>query len=322
MIRFAMTRGHEHTLDPVRRDPTAPRIEIARYDRLIRSRSLPRVPHVFTDLDRLDPWTLELAGVIHRGLARAGVPVLNDPARVKTRFALLRALHEAGLNDFNAYRPEEGIWPERYPVFLRRDAGHGAPLSDLLQDRDALEAAIEAALANGTPESSLVIVEYCAEPVAPDLYRKLAAQRVGDRVFQQISVYHFRWLVKYGKRNFATEAFYRRDLEEARTNPHAEALWPAFEIAGIEWGRADFGIVGGRIQVYEINTNPQLFGAGDHPSPFRVETIRIARNALSEALHKLDAEGRGQRGRVRVDDRRLSKARRPGEWSVRTRTRP
>ena len=34
-----------------------------------------------------------------------------------------------------------------------------------------------------------------------------------------------------------------------------------FAIARIDYGRIDYGIVGGRPQVYEINTNPTVFSA-------------------------------------------------------------
>lgn len=41
-------------------------------------------------------------------------------------------------------------------------------------------------------------------------------------------------------------------------NPHADLLGPAFEAAGIGYGRADYAMIGGRPQVFEINTNPLI----------------------------------------------------------------
>jgi hypothetical protein len=40
------------------------------------------------------------------------------------------------------------------------------------------------------------------------------------------------------------------------SNPHAELLREIFRIAHIDFGRVDYGIVNGRIEVFEINTNP------------------------------------------------------------------
>jgi hypothetical protein len=321
MIRFVMTRGHAYVLEHLRRDPRVPRLEVVPYDRLIRARSAPRCVHVFTDFDRLGAWDLELAAAVHRCLAQAGVPVLNDPARVKTRFALLRALHEAGINDFNAYRLDEGIWPVRYPVFLRRAAGHRAPVSDLLEGRDALERAIERALEAGVPASSLLVVEYAGEPVAHGRFRKLAMHRVGERLVQQLSANDAGWLVKYGKRGFAPPEFYREELGWMRRSPFADALWRAFEVAGIEWGRADFGLLGGRVQVFEINTNPHVPLLDDHPVAERVESARLAFGGICEALRDLD--GRASGGpRVGVLDPRLEGARRTRNLLVRSRVFP
>src|SRR5882762_73750 len=107
MIRFLVTRGHGYTFKSVRRSSEAPGISLMTYDRLFRSRWLRRATHVFTDLDRLGFWDLELAAESYLELQKLGLPVWNNPARVKLRYALLRALHNAGLNDFNIYRVDE-----------------------------------------------------------------------------------------------------------------------------------------------------------------------------------------------------------------------
>ncbi|HEY8155840.1 MAG TPA: hypothetical protein VII72_17045 [Myxococcota bacterium] len=288
MIRFVMTRGHERTHTKVVKDPAAPRIELLHYDGLFASRQLPRAAYVFTDLDRLAPWDLELAAAVHRDLAAAGLPVLNDPARARTRFALLRALHEAGLNDFNAYRLDEGVRPTRYPVFLRRAAGHGRPLSKLLADWSEAQGAIDRALARGIPESGLLLIEYAAEPVAPGLFRKLALSRIGSLWVPQICVHDERWLVKYGKAACATPELYEEEFQIVSGNPFAEPVQRAFEIAGIEYGRADFGLVGGRVQIYEINTNPTLKPGTNHPVARRAESLRLVWKNHMAAFRELD----------------------------------
>ena len=288
MIRFLVTRGFKRPLKRIRRDRGAPRIETLHYDRVFAERRLARALYVFTDHDRLSDWDLELAAVLHRSLAAQGVPVLNDPARVRTRFALLRALHEAGLNDFNVYRADEGVKPARYPVFLRRAAGHGAPVSGLLPDADALAQAVEAALAEGVPESSLLIVEYAAEPARPGLFRKLAVSRIGPRLLPQACVHDDNWLVKYGKVGIGTPELYADERRILRDNPYAEPALRAFEIAGIDYGRADLGVVRGRVQVYEINTNPTLRRGLPHPDPQRSENLAHIWNEHLQALRALD----------------------------------
>ena len=49
---------------------------------------------------------------------------------------------------------------------------------------------------------------------------------------------------------------YDQHLDYVRTNPHADELRKLFGAANIEYGRIDYTIADGRIQVFEINTNP------------------------------------------------------------------
>jgi hypothetical protein len=73
----------------VAKDPAAPHIELLDYDGLFASRRLARAAYVFTDLDRLAPWDLELAAAVHRDLTAAS-GAQRSGAR-QTRFALLPA---------------------------------------------------------------------------------------------------------------------------------------------------------------------------------------------------------------------------------------
>ena len=63
----------------------------------------------------------------------------NDPARVRTRYGLLRALAEAGLNDFDAYYGDGFPRPRRFPVFLRIASTHAGPIGGLIEDQAELD---------------------------------------------------------------------------------------------------------------------------------------------------------------------------------------
>jgi hypothetical protein len=47
----------------------------------------------------------------------------------------------------------------------------------------------------------------------------------------------------------------RRYLE---TNPHEQDLRKIFRLARIDYGRIDYAMLGDRLQVWEINTNPHI----------------------------------------------------------------
>ena len=149
MIRFVISGGHEYTLQDIRKAPEAPIIETLSYDELIGSRRLPWATYVFTDFDRLACSDLELAGRIYQQLKSLKVKVLNDPARVKMRYGLLRALHHAGLNDFTVFRADELSDEIRFPVYIRKARGHGPPCTELLHSRQEIDQALEKEAGSG-----------------------------------------------------------------------------------------------------------------------------------------------------------------------------
>jgi hypothetical protein len=291
MIRFLISRGHGYTLKRVKKSGEAPPISLMHYDRLLRARWVRRGTYVFTDMDRLSAWDLELASHLYLQLAHSGVRVLNNPATIKTRYTLLRALRAAGLNDFNAYRVDELGGNVQFPVFVRKTHGHREPVSDLLNTREELQNKIDAVVAAGTPAENLLVIEYAGEPVRPGLYRKLSVFRIGDTLVPHISGHDRTWLVKYGQHGIAGDELYREELEFLRTNQYAEQVHRAFEIANIEHGRVDFGLYKGRVQVFEINTNPFVAPPMAHPSPERVQSMRLCWEKYLAALRLIDGKG-------------------------------
>jgi len=306
MIQFLHSRGHSYTVKEVKTACKAPAIRCVHYDALIRARSLPGGTYIFTDVDRLSFWDLEHASHLYLQMKNAGLRVLNNPAVVRTRYPLLRALRAAGLNDFNAYRVDEMDAVERYPVFVRKIHGHRAPLSDLLQTEEEMRKAVDAAIAAGTPRENVLIVEFAAEPLRPGLFRKMSAFRIGDAIVPHISVHDTGWLVKYGRKFDNIEDLYAQELTLLQTNPYAEHLKKVFDVAGIEYRRADFGLYQGRIQVYEINTNPHVSPPSAHPSPSRIKSMKLIWETYLAALHAVDSPNGST---VRLDDGALQKYR-------------
>ena len=289
------------------------------YERVLTRRRLPRATYLFTDLDRLNFWELQLAARLYAWLRGAGLKVLNDPARVRQRYSLLRTLKDGGFNRFDAWRIEDPRRPapQEFPVFLRTEAAHRGNLTDLLGTPEALEAAVEEALAKGIPRRDLLAIQYCAQPLRPGLFRKLAAFRVGERMVTTLAVHESRWTAKYGEMGIASPEDYADEHASIRDNRYGELLRPAFEAAGIEYGRVDFALVDGRPQVYEINTNPNLKRLAAHPVPLRLEAARWFDAALIDALAALDTPEGGPP--VLCDDDALAQQRGHDRWLLKAR---
>jgi hypothetical protein len=294
VIVLVTAAGHEFTHRKVLANREAPRSRRTSYAALLRASRLPRATYILTDFDRLSPRELQFAAELYGKIKAAGWLVFNDAARIRQRYAMLRRLKEAGINRFGAYRLESGELPERYPAFLRNECDHFGPLTGLLEDEASLTAEAERLIAAGHPERNLIAVEYAAEPIGPDLYRRLGAFRVGERIVPTVSAHQASWTAKQGQKGIARQEDYDAENLYVRTNPYAEIIRRAFEIARIEYGRADFGIVNGEVQVYEINTNPSI-GAGrrDHPFPIRNASLGIAWSAYLDAMRAIDTTGEG-----------------------------
>lgn len=259
------------------------------YTELFAAPRLPHATYIFGNLDMLSWSGLRSAAAAYRQLRAQGVRVLNDPAWVASRFGLLRQLYLAGFNQFNAYRAEEGLRPQRWPVFLRIEASHGGPISQLLHRWEEVRSAIAEAVAAGIPLTTILIVEYAAQPVRPGLFRRLAIYRIGGRSVADTCVHERDWRAKEGEDGIATPELYEDELRIVRDNPYRDVVGKAFDMAGIDYGRADFGLVDGRVQVYEINASPFIELLGDSPSPFRSESRRLSNANYLDAVRQLDS---------------------------------
>ena len=263
MIRFVVTPGHEYTFESLtnrrkrlRRFP----VEVWSWRHVFEAKALPAGTWVFCDMERLAVWELRLAGEVARLMRGAGpgFRMLNDPARAAGRYELLLRLYSAGFNRFRAWRAEDGVPAARFPVFLRLESNHSKPVSGLIETPEALAAEMEALHRQGVSMRGLLVIEYESEALAPGVFRKYAAYRMGDRIIADHLVHDVTWLAKYGDAKAWNDQRYADETAYVNENPHAEAMMQAFEIGGIEWGRADYGWIGGKVQVWEINTNPYL----------------------------------------------------------------
>ena len=311
MIHFVATRDHCYTLNALREGRLGQagfRYRLHTYEALLRARSLPGGTWIFLDIERLSDAERRRLSIIASRLEAAGLRVLNHPQRAAGRYALQRRLYAAGINDFETLRVEERRMPQRWPVFVRFENDHHSPDARLLEGPEQLKAVLDEYRARGVPESSLLIVEYRGAPGEDGLWRKYSAYRVGDCVIHHHMVRQDSWVAKYGNPAAIRGDDLWRELrieERDFIDVHGDPLnlMAAFEAGGIEYGRMDFGIVEGRVKVYEINTNPTLGSSSVEDDPFpelpRAPFIAQANTRILEALKAQDG---GAGSSIRVAD--------------------
>ena len=292
MITFVTTRGHEYTLGSILGVHPGFHCRVIDYDHLFSFGSIVAGTYVFTDIERIPPKKLPTLSALYKvvNVDVTNARALNDPTRVYCRFELLARLYAEGLNAFNVYRADDIVRPTRYPVFIRWENDHGKPLSDLIQDEQELSDTLVMLQQNGYPRRGLIITEYCAREIAPGIFRKYSAFRVGDRVFAYLEVIEDNWNVKYGTKGLATDEMQLAEQEFIIDNPHEKKLRRVFDLANIEYGRADYSLVDGRIQIYEINTNPHIAFHQNFTSEIRKQTCELAKANLFSAFANIELE--------------------------------
>ncbi len=245
----------------------------------------------------MHPRERRLAAKIYRHInaAGAGFKALNDPAHVRNRLGLLTAAHKAGINDFDAYRASERPQPKNFPVFLRHLSVSLPPVTGLLDSQYELDKAIAELARLGEPLDDLLVIEYCAAPFVDDYFVKLSAYRIDDQYMLDLLLYDQDWYVKYGDVDTMPPNFAATEAEILRENRWIEDAKKVFDLAQIEYGRADFSIVEGRPQFYEINFHPQFtLSEYDSKCPGRLANAEFAArrrmDAMKALLPKTDAK--------------------------------
>lgn len=290
MIHYLVTSRFSSTVRRLLRSAPELRkaIRYLTYEELFFQLGGPIGHYIFSDIDRLSRYEREIAGNFARALRRAApaARLLNDPVAALDRVPLLAALQRAGINDFGAVRLDAGQRPQRFPVFIRTEDGHFGPESDLLHDDAALDAALAELGARGLPLCGRIAVGYAAQPHGDGRFRRYSAYKIGERIFADELFVSRQWAVKDDVAQWDAAAV-AEELAFVSTNPHADILRNAFAAGHIDFGRADYGVVDGRVQVYEINTNP-TFAIG------RLQDARHRRRVINwqstiDAIRALDA---------------------------------
>jgi len=295
MICFLVRQRHTYTLTgwiDHYASQLAGRIRVLAYEDL--HGRLPTGTYVFGDVERLRPRRAARAARAWKRMHAAGFPLLNHPLHSLRRYDLLRAVD----NDFRVFRAGEKAADLRFPVFLRSENGHEGSLTPLLHSAGELETARQ-------KHPDALLVEFADTSDEDGIYRKYSAFRIGEHLIPRHLLFSKNWIVK--RPDVVEDRHLEEEAAYLQGNPHAEELRRIFELAGIEYGRIDYGVKKGRIQVWEINTNPTLQVAAASRFPARTPLQeRVGERINAAFLDLASFEAPRARRFARVGWRRFS----------------
>jgi hypothetical protein len=110
-------------------------------------------------------------------------------------------------------------------------------------------------------------VEFADTKDEHGVYRKFSAFKVGDRILPKALEQSRDWMVKWEHRVFDRQRA-DEELEYCQSNPHEAWIREMFRLARTDYGRIDYGVLRGKPQLWEINTNPTI-GRGPNRSKVR-----------------------------------------------------
>jgi hypothetical protein len=261
MIYYLVTAEHSYTMGSFLESwgrALAGRITIVPDEAVFAGRQLPvrEASYIFSDLDRLNALSRQRLGPLHDTLVNScgAARVLNDPLHSLLRFDFLRTLREKGINRFDVYRVSDRHTPKRFPVFIRRESGFEVKAPPLLNTAAEYEEVASELQARPSPLADLIGVEFCDTADKQGIYRKYGAFTVGETIVPRHVFFSRNWMVK--DPDLGSPAMIEEELAFMQANPHAKALREIFRIANISYGRIDYSLLNGKLQIWEINTNP------------------------------------------------------------------
>jgi len=259
------------------------------YEQVFYEKKAPRGHYIFSDFDRMSSYEVECA-IAFTDAIRVESPeskILNDPRSVLERVPLLKKLHSLGLNQFEVTRVDSGDRPTRYPVFLRSEDECKGPDTGMLSSPEELEHALEELKNSGHTLKRRIAVEFCAQVDDNGWFRKYGVANIDGKIIPLHIMRSKDWNVKIRGSEY-DESFAEEEEKFVFENPHQDQLQQIFESAHIDFGRIDYTLIDGKIQTFEINTNPtypQFKGRKDARSKRRA----LARTRVLDALTTMNS---------------------------------
>ncbi|HET6347680.1 MAG TPA: hypothetical protein VFH88_01220 [Candidatus Krumholzibacteria bacterium] len=303
MIYYLVTPNYEHTIKNYLAywaKELEPRFQIRFYDDVLRARELPLGTYIFADLERLLPAETEIAARVWEQLNAAGARLLNHPARTLKRYDLLTMLYQKGRNRFRVVRANDRTAPLNFPVFLREEGEHSGALTVLLKNRHQLDEALVGVTFRRHRLETMLVVEYYSTATKDGIFKKYSSFMVGGRVVPCHVDCSRAWMVK--DTDIVDEGVMAEELGYVQNNPHREWLEETFRLAGVDYGRIDYGVPedGSMPQVWEINTNPVVILTPDHYQEIHMPVKRTFAAHIKPAFEAIDMDG-GRMVPIRVE---------------------
>lgn len=230
---------------------------------------------IFSDIERLTPNLKPIAEKIYMEAEKAKCNILNHPNKSLKRYSLQKALN----NDFSVYKSDEDA-NLRFPVFLKEENEHKGSATGLLYSKHELADAL-------LRHPGYLILEYLDTSDELGIFRKYSSFYIDGLVIPRHILFSKNWEVK--NPDIINPETVAEELVYIKENPYKQDIMEIFNKANIQYGRIDYSFYQGRMQVWEINTNPMLRTAETTSSKMRKVVHEMSAKLINEAFSQLNA---------------------------------
>lgn len=308
MIYYVSMREHSHTIDrhlDIWGKDISKIIKPISYEALKRKNSLPAGVWIFTDIDRLstqDRAELNATFIALRDSQEC--KIFNDPASAKLRYELLRLANITGLQTSNVYLASEHCNNINYPVFIRDKNSHEGPEEKLIHDNETLKTEITNLILRKSLSKDDVLITEFVDYKTNNLYQKYSCMILEGKIFPRHILSDTHWMVKAPK--VYNDELLVQESVFINTNPHEEWVRKTAELAGIQWGRIDYGVYKDQFVLFEINTNPGITHQGVKAYPARDKFVEQFFTQLNNEILNLHTSQPESRLKVKTNQRFLN----------------
>ena len=230
---------------------------------------------IFSDVERLTPNLKPIAEKLYIEAEKAKCNILNHPNKSLKRYELQKALN----NDFSVYKSGENV-NLRFPVFLKEENEHKGSATGLLYSKDELKEAL-------LRYPGYLIIEFLDTSDELGIFRKYSSFYIDGLVIPRHILFSKNWIVR-GPDIIDLETV-AEELVYINENSYKKEIINIFNIADIQYGRIDYSFYQGRMQVWEINTNPMLTTAETASSKMRKVVHEMSAKLINEAFSQLNS---------------------------------
>jgi hypothetical protein len=139
-----------------------------------------------------------------------------------------------------------------------------------------------AGLRRDQPDKPWLITEFCDTSGEDGLFSKYSAFYLDGEVIPRHVFFSRGWCLKL--QDLVETDLMKVELDYMQANPHQDQIRSIFKLARLDYGRIDYGLSNGRIQVWEVNTNPMILSFESYGQRERLHLHRMFATGFARAL--------------------------------------